>query len=345
LPSFRVHLMAISRIRPRVLVACLLLAAPACRVTDLPIWRLDASSQCPDKFHRVRDIDYDSEPAADPIRHQLDVYLPVGVKDFPVVMFVHGGAWMAGDNRCCGLYSSVGEFLASHGIGAVLPNYRLSPGVKHPEHIKDVAKAFAWTKAHIGEFGGRCDQLFVAGHSAGGHLVSLLATDEQYLKALGLSTADIRGVIALSGVYRIPGGKLDLRIGGSDAMSFRLDEVAPFRRESSPGPAARADSGIPLRLNVYGSVFGNDSDEREDASPIAHVRRGLPPFLIVTAEHDLPTLTQTAEEFYAALRTNGGKAQLVRAAGRNHSSIMFMAVQEGDAVGNGMVEFVRSACR
>ena len=98
---------------------------------------------------RIKDVSYYDGPHADAARHKLDLYLPKGKADYPVVILVHGGAWIMGDNRCCGLYTSVGEFLASQGIGAVLPNYRLSPGVKHPEHIKDLARAFAWTaQAH-----------------------------------------------------------------------------------------------------------------------------------------------------------------------------------------------------
>ncbi|MCI0703144.1 MAG: alpha/beta hydrolase, partial [Planctomycetia bacterium] len=80
---------------------------------------------------------------------------------------------------------------------------RLSPKVQHPAHIEDVAKAFAWTFDNIGKYGGKKDQLFVCGHSAGGHLVSLLATDAQYLKAEKRALSDIRGVISISGVYQI----------------------------------------------------------------------------------------------------------------------------------------------
>src|SRR5262249_23495909 len=155
--------------------------------------------------------------------------IPKGKSGYPVVVLVHGGAWMMGDNRCCGLYSSVGKFLASRGVGAVLPNYRLSPGVRHPEHVKDIARAVAWTRAHIAEYGGRPDRLFLAGHSAGAHLVSLLATDETYLNAEGLRIADIKGVIAVSGVYRIPPGTLELSLGGITPAALRLDEIVPLR--------------------------------------------------------------------------------------------------------------------
>src|SRR5262245_48410044 len=175
----------------------LALVGPGCRVTDVPLWRPGEppADVCPVEV--VREVAY-----GDARRHRLDLFLPKGKTDYPVVVLVHGGAWMLGDNRCCGLYSSVGEFLAGQGVGAVLINYRLSPGVKHPEHVRDVARAVAWTREHIAGYGGRPDQLFLLGHSAGGHLVSLLATDEKYLKAEGLDPAHTRGVIAISGVYR-----------------------------------------------------------------------------------------------------------------------------------------------
>ncbi|MCA1481900.1 alpha/beta hydrolase, partial [Bradyrhizobium sp. NBAIM08] len=78
-----------------------------------------------------------------------------------------------------------------------------SPKVKHPAHIEDVAKAFAWTCENIGKYGGRTDRIFACGHSAGGHLVSLLATDPSWLKAEKHAPSDIRGVVSISGVYEI----------------------------------------------------------------------------------------------------------------------------------------------
>src|SRR5262249_45169391 len=137
-------------------------------------------------------------------RHCLDLYLPKGHKDFPVMLFVHGGGWVGGDKNHLGIYNRMGRSLASHGIGMVSANYRLPPRVKHPEHIRDVARAFAWVHKNIGKHGGRPSELFVAGHSAGAHLIALLSTDESYLKDHGLTTRDIRGAIPISGVYSVP---------------------------------------------------------------------------------------------------------------------------------------------
>src|SRR5438874_2403382 len=92
---------------------------------------------------------------ADPVRHKLDIYVPKHTRDFPVLFFVHGGAWRLGNKNHFGIYASLGKALAREGIGLVSPNYRLSPQVKHPEHIKDVARAFAWTHRNIAKYGGR----------------------------------------------------------------------------------------------------------------------------------------------------------------------------------------------
>ena len=88
-----------------------------------------------------RDLTYYDGAAADKKKHKLDLYLPKGKTDFPVVLFVHGGGWVFGDKNFFGVYEGIGKMFARHGIGAVVTNYRLSPGVKHPEHIKDVARA------------------------------------------------------------------------------------------------------------------------------------------------------------------------------------------------------------
>jgi acetyl esterase/lipase len=148
----------------------------------------------------VKDIAYYDGKDADPIRHKLDVYVPKGQKNFPVMMFVHGGTWKSGNKN---LYEPLGKLYAKNGVGVVIINYRLSPKVQHPAHIQDVARAFAWTHKNIAKHGGDPDNFFVCGHSAGGHLVALLSTNETYLKAEGLAISNIKGTIPLSGVFVI----------------------------------------------------------------------------------------------------------------------------------------------
>jgi len=229
-PRFRTRLLSSLWPLFAVLLFC---QAPAARADDAPeVKKYEVKS--------VTDVTYYDGEDMDKAKHKLDLYLPKDCKNFPVLFFVHGGAWVHGDKGQFGLYSGLGRFYASQGIGVVVANYRLSPGVKHPEHVKDVARAFAWTVKNIEKYGGRTDQIFVSGHSAGGHLVALLATDETYLKAEGCGVKNIKGVIALSGVYEVP-PKVLPQVFGTD------EEV---RKNASPTYHARA--GLPPFLIVYG---------------------------------------------------------------------------------------------
>jgi acetyl esterase/lipase len=123
-----------------------LFAASACRLTDVPLW---SPAHVPDhawSVERIEDVAYHDGSEADCQDRRLDLYLPRSRKDYPLVLIVHGGGWVMGDKNCCGLYPAIGQFFASRGIGAAIPNYRLSPG-GHPGHVRDVARAFAWSRS------------------------------------------------------------------------------------------------------------------------------------------------------------------------------------------------------
>lgn len=187
-------------------------------------------------------VAYQAGDGANLRKHKLDLFLPRGRRDYPILFFVHGGGWVSGDRK---LYSSVGRVFARNGVGTAVISYRLTPEVRHPGHIEDVAKAFAWVKQNIAERGGRADRIFVAGQSAGGHLSALLATNERYLRAEGCQLADIRGVIPISGVYDFPRGGFDAVLGtGAEAY----DSAIPLRHIGAGCPPfllLYAESDIP----------------------------------------------------------------------------------------------------
>ncbi len=208
---------------------------------------LGVSAPADDKsalFEKHADIAYRTDKGADKARHVLDVYVPKGKKDFPTVLFVHGGSWKSGNKN---IYASLGQSLAADGIGCVICNYRLSPQVQHPGHIEDVAKAFAWTAENIAKYGGKQEQLFLCGHSAGGHLVSLLVTDEQYLKAEKHSPKEIKGVASLSGVYRIIAGErvFDGPFGKDEKVCKLASPLTHATGKHPPFFIAYADNDFP----------------------------------------------------------------------------------------------------
>jgi acetyl esterase/lipase len=262
------------------------------------------------------------------------------------VLFVHGGAWVFGNKNFFGLYRSVGQFLARHGIVAVLTNYRLSPLVRHPVHTQDVARAYAWVRRHVRDYGGDPDQIFLVGHSAGGHLVALLATDPAYLNdpALKLTAADraaLRGVIAVCGVYRIP--------KPAEFSEMAQDMLKAF--QAAGGGRAALATGLSLLmrtgrdLNLFRLVFGEGEKVRQQASPLFHVRKGLPPFLVLYAEAELPKLAGMAVEFTRALQRAGNQAEVHQMNGYDHDRILFHTNRPGDAVGRMILQFIRSHSR
>jgi acetyl esterase/lipase len=139
--------------------------------------------------------------ADDPDRQALDLYRPMGVKNYPLLVFFHGGGYTKGSRADVAPFAQV---LAKQGIGVAAVGYRLSPTVQPPGQTHEAATALAWLKKNIAEHDGNPDAVFVGGHSAGAHLVTLLACDEQYLKGQKLTFAAIKGVVSLSGIYELP---------------------------------------------------------------------------------------------------------------------------------------------
>jgi acetyl esterase/lipase len=143
-------------------------------------------------------VTYYAGEGADKYRHRLDLYLPKGQRNVPVLVFVHGGGFTVGIKD---QYRFVGEVLASQGIATAVISYRLTPKTSYPGHVQDVARAFAYVRAHAAEFGGDATRIFIAGHSAGATLVAMLGADAAYLKEVGESLDHIAGVIPISGSF------------------------------------------------------------------------------------------------------------------------------------------------
>jgi acetyl esterase/lipase len=238
----------------------------------------------------------------DPDKHKLDLYVPREVKDAPVLFFVHGGAWRRGDKQYLGLYSSLAMSLAHQGIIVVVPNYRLSPQVTHPEHIKDVARAFAWAYANIARYGGRRDEIFAAGHSAGAHLIALLATDESWLKAQGLELTAIRGVIAISGIYDLSDNNrlFDMTFGHDVSVRAKAAPLSHVCATAPPFLIMYAERDIALCGRV------------------------------------------PSEEFAKALRAKNCQAATLELKDRNHFTELLDAVLPGDPAFKAIVGFVAS---
>lgn len=178
----------------------------------------------------------------------LDVYRPAHARHAPLVVFFYGGDWTHGKRQW---YRFVGTSLAARGVITVIPDYRKYPRAGLDGFMRDAAHAVAWAHEHAASLGGNPQDLFVMGHSSGGQIAGLLATDPSWLAADGLSLHELAGFIGLAGVY---------------------DFV----------PIPRQECGMR-------HLFGTQPAEQRRADPLTYVRGNDPPMLLLqgTADHQV----------------------------------------------------------
>jgi arylformamidase len=130
-------------------------------------------------------------------RQAIDLFLPAAAGRPPLLAFIHGGYWQGRDRKD---FSFVAEPLAAAGAAAALIGYDLAPAVTMDRIVGQIRDAIAWLHRNGAVQGFDPDRIFLAGHSAGGHLVAMaLATD--WPVAFGLPADLIKGVTAISGVF------------------------------------------------------------------------------------------------------------------------------------------------
>lgn len=148
-----------------------------------------------DTYQIERNIPYISKDEKDTYRAErckLDVYYPTNKKDFPTIVWFHGGGLTGGEK-------DIPEQLKNKGVAIVTVNYRLSPKATNPSYTIDAAEAVAWTLDNIHEYGGNPELIFVSGHSAGGYLALMLALDKSYLDRYGKDADKIKAYFPISG--------------------------------------------------------------------------------------------------------------------------------------------------
>jgi len=234
-----------------------------------------------------------AEPANE--RQMLDVYTPDNARNRPVVFWIHGGGWQAGDKTSVQLKPKA---FVEKGFVFVSTNYRLLPNVDMGTIFRDVAKSMHWVHDHIAEYGGDPQRILVMGHSAGAQLAALLCIDDRYLKAEGLSLANIKGCVPVDGdTYDVPA----------------IIETAETRRRVHGQPQAKFG---------HREKFGNDPAKHRDFSAVTHVARdkGIPPFLILyVAAH--PDTTAQAQRLDSVLTETGIASKAFGAKDTEHSKI------------------------
>ena len=263
-----------------------------------------------------RDIPY-ANPTQE--RQVLDVYSPTGAKNLPVVFWIHGGGWQAGDKSSVQLKPQV---FMDKGFVFVSTNYRLLPNVEIDVIFRDIAKSIHWVHDHIAEHGGDPKRMLVIGHSAGAQLAALICTDNRYLKEEGLPLSIIKGCVPVDGdTYDVPA----------------IIETAETRRRVHGQPQAKFG---------HREKFGNTPEKHRDFSAVTHVAKGknIPPFLILhVADH--PDNAAQAQRFGAVLKESGIPVTVFGAKETNHTKINENLGQPEDPSTKALFDFVGEALK
>jgi acetyl esterase/lipase len=225
----------------------------------------------------IKDLDYWGDGTS---AHRLDVIRPrrpaPGPDGAPVMVYVHGGAWVMGDKREQG--RPMMFELVARGWVCVTVNYRLSPTATWPDHIVDVKRALAWVRANIATYGG--DPAFVAlsGGSAGGHLCALAALTagaDEWQPGFEAADTSVQACVPFYGVMDLTGRHLGYPPHLRSLLEQAITKVS----------------------------WAEDPDLFERASPTARVHAGAPPFFLLHGTNDSLVPVEVARTFVAALRS------------------------------------------
>jgi len=162
--------------------------------------------------------------------------------------------------------------------------------------VDEVAAAVSWTLENIDAYGGDPGRVVVAGHSAGGHLAGLAVMDPRFLAAYGHSSAEIRGLIGMSGVYDV-----------------------------------QAEYDYWVERGTYPEVIVEVMGGQESfapASPLEYARPGLPPVLLIHGDRDETVPVSITTAFHAALLSAGADSDLDVYAGLGHADYLFAALSQ-----------------
>ncbi len=230
-------------------------------------------------------------------RHVLDIYTAGNAiaESRPVMFWIHGGGWQAGDKSDVALKPKV---LTDRGFVFVSINYRLLPDVEMDLLIRDVAASLGWVHKNIARYGGDPQRVFVGGHSAGAQLAALICTDDRYLRHQGVSLDVVKGCIPVDGdTYDIP----------------KIIMMAEYRQTVYGG-----------KVFTFGhrQKFGNDPEKHVDFSAVTHVAKGkhIPPFLLLYFSGNPDTAAQ-AQRMAAILKEADVPVAAFGKSDSNHSRL------------------------
>jgi acetyl esterase/lipase len=255
----------------------------------------------PDGVEVLRDVVYGAGGGRE---LKLDVYRPRKAleRPSPVLVWVHGGAWRAGDKRTGGAHLMP---FAARGFFCASVNYRLTREAVFPAQIEDCKCAIRYLRAHAREYGLDPDRIGVWGSSAGGHLVAMLGT-----------TGDVAGLEG-SGGWADQSSRVQAVCdwyGPSDLLAM-ADQPSKMNHDNRQSPEGA----------LIGGVVKENPEAARRASPVSYVDAGDPPFLIMHGTRDMTVPFGQSEILHAALSRAGVDVTFRPVEGAGHGGPGFRA--------------------
>ena len=230
---------------------------------------------------------------------RLDLYLPNGVENPPLVVWVHGGAWRAGSRESVG---AIG--LVEHGYAIASVSYRLSPVAPYPAQIHDIKSAIRYLRKHAGEYGFDSNRIAIAGSSAGAHLATLVGVTNGSESHEG-------------------------SVGGNDEASSSVQAVLSFYGASNFLTILNQSTprGLDVRIPALELLLGGGLDEKQElaahASPVFQLDPGDPPLFLLHGDQDPQMPVNQTLELWGAAKALGLDVGLEVVHGGEHGGPLF----------------------
>lgn len=213
----------------------------------------------------------------------LDLYLPKGVTNPPLLVWIHGGGWRNGDKGRGGKFVPAGTD-AGYAVASI--NYRLTGEAIFPAQIHDCKAAIRWLRAHADKYGYDATRIGVGGSSAGGHLVALLGTsggDKDLEGTVGDHPDQSSSVQAVCDLY-----------GPTDFL--QMDEHA------LPGARFKHNDARSPEALLIGGPIQDNKEKVAKVNPITYIDKADPPFLIIHGSDDPLVPVHQSQLLKAALK-------------------------------------------
>jgi arylformamidase len=191
----------------------------------------DRWGQASAEARRELDVELDV-PYGDDRMETMDIFRPAG-NARALLMFIHGGYWRSLDKKD---HSFVARAYVNAGVAVAAVNYSLCPGVRVSDIVIQCLKAGAWLYRNAAEVGAPRNRIFVAGHSAGGHLAAMCMAAQWPRFSRGLPEKVMQGGMPISGLYDLteicltPSVNVDLRMNEAEALRLSPAFMPPATR-------------------------------------------------------------------------------------------------------------------